>query len=317
MALLITGAGGFIGSRLAMHLHKSEDLILVDDWTVPAKVELAKGLNGDRWHRSEGIALLEDVPVDAIFHLGARTDTAEQDVALFDRLNVQYTKDLWRYCARTSTPFYYASSAATYGLGDKGFSDYPALISELQPLNPYGQSKQDVDLWIMAREQQPPVWAGFKFFNVYGPHEQYKGRMASVIWHTYQQIKSTGGMKLFRSHRADIEDGQQSRDFIHVDDVIRVLIYFYNRKAADINGIYNLGTGVARTFLDLAKLTFLSQGLQAQISFIDTPADIRSTYQYYTQADLTRLRGAGYDQPFVTLEDGVKDYVDWLRETGL
>jgi ADP-L-glycero-D-manno-heptose 6-epimerase len=317
MNIVLTGAGGFIGSRLAITLQEDHNLTIVDDWSVANKVALAAPISAQRWHRDDCLDLIKEHHVDAVIHLGARTDTAEQDLALFDRLNLQYSKDLWAHCTTHSIPFYYASSAATYGLGNKGFSDDPTLITDLQPLNPYGQSKQDFDLWVLAQKQHPPAWAGFKFFNVYGPHEQYKGRMASVVWHTYQQIKATGAMKLFRSHRSDIADGQQSRDFVYVDDVTQVLTYFLDQRSATISGIYNLGTGKARPFIDLAKLTFEAQGLTPDISFIDTPADIRETYQYYTQADLTRLRATGYARGFRTLEQGVADYVTCLIDHNL
>lgn len=317
MNIILTGAGGFIGSRLAARLQENHKLTIVDDWSVVSKVALAANITGQRWHRDDCLDLIKEQEVDAVIHLGARTDTAEQDLALLDRLNLQYSKDLWSHCTSHSVPFYYASSAATYGLGDRGFSDDPALIESLQPLNPYGQSKQDFDLWVLTQEQQPPAWAGFKFFNVYGPHEQYKGRMASVVWHTYQQIKATGAMKLFRSHRGDIADGQQSRDFVHVDDVTQVLTYFLDRQSPSISGIYNLGTGRARPFIDLARLTFEVQGLTPAVSFIDTPVDIRDTYQYYTQADLSRLRAVGYASDFRTLETGIKDYVMWLLDNNL
>lgn len=317
MNIVLTGVGGFIGSRLASRLQKDHNLTIVDDWSVADKVALAAPIIGQRWHRDDCLEFIKDQDVDAVIHLGARTDTAEQDVALFDRLNLQYSKDLWSYCTAKDIPFYYASSAATYGLGDNGFSDDPQLITTLQPLNPYGQSKQDFDLWVLAQDQQPPSWAGFKFFNVYGPHEQYKGRMASVVWHTYQQIKATGAMKLFRSHRTDIADGQQSRDFVYIDDLAEVLSYFLDQRSASINGIYNLGTGIARPFIDLARLTFEVQGLKPDISFIDTPADIRDTYQYYTQADLNRLRVAGCQVDFRSLEAGIDDYVNWLKDNDL
>ncbi|MCC7245354.1 MAG: NAD-dependent epimerase/dehydratase family protein, partial [Saprospiraceae bacterium] len=204
------------------------------------------------------------------------------------------------------------SSAATYGLGETGYVDDHSLIPGLRPLNPYGQSKQDFDVWVLeqttgAKQAAPPHWAGFKFFNVYGPNEYHKGRMASVIMHTVRQIKATGGMKLFRSHRPDFSDGGQSRDFIYVKDVVDVLLFFMEKRPE--NGIYNLGTGKARSFLDLAVGTFNAMHLEPNISFIDTPADIRDTYQYFTEADMSKLRSAGYHEPFYGLEAGIEDYV--------
>ena len=255
--------------------------------------------------------------VQAIFHIGARTDTTEWDTGIFDQLNVNYSKSLWQICTDHQIPFFYASSAATYGLGESGYSDDHKTIPGLKPLNPYGQSKQDFDLWALdqvAQKKQPPAWAGFKFFNVYGPNEYHKSRMASVIFHTARQIKATGGMKLFRSHRPDFKDGEQSRDFIYVKDVVDVLMHFFEKQPP--SAIYNLGTGKARTFLDLATNTFRSLDLEPNISFIDTPEDIRETYQYYTQADMDKLRElGGYDKPFYSLEDGIEDYVKrYLKE---
>jgi ADP-L-glycero-D-manno-heptose 6-epimerase len=204
----------------------------------------------------------------------------------------------------------YASSAATYGDGELGFSDAPEGLSALKPLNPYGNSKHTFDLWVMdqvALGNEPPFWSGFKFFNVYGPNEYHKGRMASVIMHTARQIKATGAMKLFRSHRPDFQDGAQSRDFIYVKDVVDILQFFFEKRPP--NAIYNLGTGKARTFLDLAKGTFHALGLEPIISFVDTPADIRDTYQYFTEADMGKMRAAGYMEPFYGLEEGITDYV--------
>jgi ADP-L-glycero-D-manno-heptose 6-epimerase len=269
--------------------------------------------------------------VEAVIHLGARTDTTEQSVPIFNELNLEYSKALWMLCAGFDIPLIYASSAATYGLGEHGYSDNHATIPQLHPLNPYGQSKQDFDLWVLEQTAKDPLetiqhagsdytvlrssfpWAGFKFFNVYGPNEYHKGRMASVIMHTARQIKATGAMKLFRSHRPDYQDGAQSRDFIYVKDVVDVLFYFLENKPA--NGIFNLGTGQARSFLDLAKGTFHAMGLTPEISFVDTPADIRDTYQYFTQADMGKIRAAGYSEPFIGLEEGIEDYVQrYLKE---
>ena len=201
----------------------------------------------------------------------------------------------------------YASSAATYGLGELGYDDNEATLSDLKPLNPYGQSKQDFDVWALAQPEAPFFWRGFKFFNVYGPNEYHKGRMASVIFHAYNQIQASGSLKLFRSHRPDFTDGGQKRDFIYVKDLINVLIYSFEHRTQ--SGIFNLGTGQARTFLDLGSQVFTSLGLKPNITFIDTPVDIRDTYQYFTEASMGKLRAAGYEEPFHTLEQGVHDYV--------
>lgn len=321
--LVVTGAAGFIGSCMIQRLNEAgyTDVLAVDDFSRSDKLPNLAGkqtcgqvsrLNFVRWlerHHAE---------VDAVFHLGARTDTTEQDTAIFDELNLEYSKAVWMLCAGFQIPLYYASSAATYGLGELGYSDDHALIPQLRPLNPYGQSKQDFDVWVIKTADgrhltphpsplAPPHWAGFKFFNVYGPNEYHKGRMASVIMHTTRKIKATGAMQLFRSHRPDFADGHQSRDFIYVKDLVDVLLFFLEKRPP--NAIYNLGTGKARTFLDLATATFDALNLQPNISFVDTPADIRDTYQYFTQADMSKLRAAGYHEPFYGLEEGIADYV--------
>lgn len=317
--IIITGAAGFIGSCLVRRLNDAghRDILVVDEFSRPDKMRNLDGKTfRGRIHRSEFIAWFQQnhADVDAVFHIGARTDTTEMSVAIFDDLNLNYSKALWTLCSDFRIPFFYASSAATYGLGELGYTDDHALIPSLKPLNPYGQSKQDFDVWALTQKTTPPAWAGFKFFNVYGPNEYHKGRMASVIFHTARQIKATGGMKLFRSHRPDYRDGEQSRDFIYVKDVVDVLLHFLEKRPP--NAIYNLGTGKARTFLDLATGTFRAMGLGPNISFIDTPADIRDTYQYFTEADMTKLRTlAGYQAPFFGLEAGIEDYVKgYLRD---
>ena len=322
--IIVTGAAGFIGSCMVKRLNDAgyTDVLAVDDFSRPDK---NRNLEGKQlWGQVDRLHFVRwlernHADVQAVLHLGARTDTTETNVAIFDELNLEYSKALWMLCAGFDIPFIYASSAATYGLGELGYTDDHALIPQLKPLNPYGQSKQDFDVWLLdaIRHESPAVhrpplavsrhWAGFKFFNVYGPNEYHKGRMASVIMHTARKIKATGAMQLFRSHRPDFKDGEQSRDFIYVKDVVDVLLYFLENKPA--NGIYNLGTGKARTFLDLAKGTFHALGIEPNISFIDTPADIRDTYQYFTQADMSKLRAAGYHQPFYGLEAGIEDYV--------
>jgi ADP-L-glycero-D-manno-heptose 6-epimerase len=309
---VVTGAAGFIGSALLSALSDAgmEKLIAVDDF---GRLDKNKNLLHKRTikliHRDDFIDWLQDhaSEVEFVFHLGARTDTAEQDEHLFDKLNLNYSKEVWSVCSQYHIPLIYASSAATYGLGENGYSDDHSSIPALTPLNPYGWSKQKFDLWVLCQETSPPDWYGFKFFNVYGPNEYHKGRMASVVMHTFNQIGENGKMKLFRSHRDDIEDGYQSRDFVYIKDVLNVLLYVYENRP--VSGIYNLGTGRARTFLDLAKAVFRSMGREEKIEFIDTPEDIRDTYQYFTQADMDKLIQAGYDKPFTDLEEGVRDYV--------
>lgn len=321
--IVVTGAAGFIGSCMIKRLLDAgyADVLAVDDFSRPDKAPNLEGKQTcGQVHRLNFLRWLErhHAEVDAVIHLGARTDTTEMNTAVFDELNLEYSRGLWMLCAGFQVPLLYASSAATYGLGEMGYSDNHALIPQLKPLNPYGQSKQDFDVWVLEQVEKsslaaqtapstPPFWAGFKFFNVYGPNEYHKGRMASVILHTARKIKATGAMQLFRSHRPDFADGQQSRDFIYVKDLVDVLLFFLEKKP--VNGIYNLGTGKARSFLDLAKGTFQAMHLEPNISFVDTPADIRDTYQYFTQADMGKLRAAGYHEPFYGLEAGIEDYV--------
>lgn len=318
-SIVITGTAGFIGSVFVQYLNEQgfTNLLLVDDFGVEAK---RKNWESKTYHKIiERQAFLEQLPlldftIDAIIHLGARTDTTEFDYAVHEELNVKYSKALWLYASEKQIPFIYASSAATYGSGDQGYDDSHTILDQLVPLNPYGVSKNEFDKWAIAQTNQPPVWTGLKFFNVYGPNEGHKGRMASVIFHAFNQIKATGLVKLFKSHRSDFKDGAQLRDFVYVKDVVKVIGWMLHEMFAqhwskEKNGLYNLGTGSARSFYDLAANTFTAQGLQPNIEFIDMPMDIRDKYQYFTEANMNKLRAAGYDQPFSSLEEGVGDYV--------
>lgn len=310
--IIVTGAAGFIGSCLVGELLRAgyTDIVAVDDFSRPDK---SRNLEGKkltaRIHRNEFMAWLDanENQVQFIFHLGAKTDTTLFDKAIFDELNVHYSQQVWERCVRYGIPLVYASSAATYGGGEHGYNDDHAAIPSLKPLNPYGDSKQEFDRWALAQEAKPYFWAGLKFFNVYGPNESHKGRMASVVFHAFNQINATGGMKLFRSHRPDFKDGEQLRDFVYVKDVCSVCIWLMEHRKN--SGIYNLGSGTARTFLDLARATFAAMGKPEAIDFIDTPADIRDKYQYFTEARMEKLRTAGYPNGFTALEEGVNDYV--------
>ncbi|MFT7344620.1 MAG: ADP-L-glycero-D-manno-heptose 6-epimerase [Lentimonas sp.] len=310
--IVVTGAAGFIGSCLVSRLNKAgySNIVVVDDFS---KTEKYQNLVGKEFaaqiERNIFFNWLQEFgdSVDTIYHIGARTDTTEFDVNIFNELNLNYTKEMWKACVKFNIGLIYASSAATYGLGEFGYKDDHDIIPSLKPLNPYGHSKNDFDIWALQQDEQPPFWAGLKFFNVYGPNEYHKGRMASVIFHAFHQIKEKGEMRLFRSHNPNYKDGEQLRDFVYVKDVVEVCLFL--KEEEPHNGIYNLGSGKARTFLDLTKNTFYGLDLEPKIGFIDTPADIRDKYQYYTEADMSKLISEGYDKGFHTLEEGVEDYV--------
>ncbi|KAB7728410.1 ADP-glyceromanno-heptose 6-epimerase [Rudanella paleaurantiibacter] len=310
--IVVTGAAGFIGSCLINKLNEENFnfIVAVDDFSHPEKAaNLADKRIQERVDREELFDWLEAnyQEIEFIFHIGARTDTTEFNYEIFAHLNVEYSKKIWQKCIDYQIPLVYASSAATYGLGELGYDDNESVIPQLRPLNPYGESKNEFDIWALEQERKPFFWAGLKFFNVYGPNEYHKGRMASVIFHAYNQICQTGGMKLFRSHHPDFKDGEQMRDFVYVKDVVEVCLFLMHHRRN--SGIYNLGSGKARTFLDLANATFAAMDRDSNIDFIDTPTDIRDKYQYFTQANMAKLRSIGYEKPFHSLEDGITDYV--------
>lgn len=317
--IVITGGAGMIGSMIAWHLNKKlgrNDLVIIDSIT-----------HEDQWqnlvHRDYTVYLdkeqlfdflYENDEVTAIIHMGAISATTERDFNKLVEANIQYSQYLWDWCTENQVPFFYASSAATYGDGNKGYDD--ASIKGLRPLNGYGYSKHFFDQWVMRQVDDkapcPPSWAGFKFFNVYGPNEYHKERMASVAFHTFNQFSETGTMKLFKGTKADVEDGMQLRDFVYVKDAAEVVAHFMDAsltKSPAPNGIYNIGTGEARSFKDLATSVMTSMAREPDITYIDMPKDLQGKYQYFTQADMQKLRDAGYQKPFSTLEDGVKDYV--------
>lgn len=311
--IVVTGAAGFIGSCLVSKLNRLgiTHIIVVDDFSNTEKEHNLLGKQyKKRIHRDQFIEWLKENgdTLEAIYHIGARTDTTEFDTAIFDDLNLNYSKGVWRWATHYGIPLVYASSAATYGLGELGYKDDHDIVGDLKPLNPYGDSKNDFDKWVLRQHSHPPFWAGLKFFNVYGPNEYHKGRMASVIFHAFRQITHTGEMKLFRSHRDDYENGKQKRDFIYVKDVLNICTFLMDNKPA--SGLYNVGSGKARTFLDLTENTFEAMGRDSNISFIDTPEDIRDKYQYFTEASINKLISAGYKKGFHTLEQGVHDYVE-------
>lgn len=310
--IALTGAAGFIGSCMLSKLNAEglNNIVIVDDFS---KTEKLNNYSNSKFalkiERENFIQWFKENAdkVEGVYHLGARTDTTEFDWNVFKKLNLEYTKDIWNICAENNIPMVYASSAATYGGGEHGYEDDLNIISKLEPLNPYGRSKHEFDLWALAQEKRPPFWAGLKFFNVYGPNEYHKGRMASVIFHSYNQILANGQVKLFRSHKEGYKDGWQMRDFVYVKDVVSVL--FYLMKHQPESSIYNLGSGIARSFYDLASSTFVAMGKETNIEYIDIPEDIRDKYQYYTEANMNKLISVGYNLPFYSLEEGVKDYV--------
>jgi ADP-L-glycero-D-manno-heptose 6-epimerase len=317
--IVITGGAGMIGSMIAWHLNTQfshNNLVIADrithedQWQNLVKRDYAQYLDKDQL--PDWLEARDDVT--AIIHMGAISATTERDFNKLVADNIHYSQALWLHCANEQIPFFYASSAATYGDGENGYDD--GSIEDLRPLNGYGYSKHYFDQWVLKQITEelpsPPAWAGFKFFNVYGPNEYHKERMASVAFHSYHQFKETGTVKLFKSHRPDYKDGMQLRDFVYVKDAASVVVYFLEMAFNDTpcpNNIYNIGTGEARAFKDLALNVMTSMGETPSITYIDMPADLQGRYQYYTQANMEKLRQAGYVKPFHSLEEGVKDYV--------
>ena len=312
--IVITGAEGFIGSCLVAKLNQLNynDLILVDDFdTCPNRnLNLVEKKYTSKIERKNFFDWFEvnANQVQFVFHIGARTDTTETDEAIFKMLNYDFSIALWNICVKEGIPLVYASSAATYGEGENGYDDDERKLDLLAPLNPYGKSKNDFDKWAVKQEKQPYFWAGLKFFNVFGPNEYHKGRMASVIFHSFHQIKEFGKVKLFKSHKAEYSNGEQMRDFIYVKDLCDVCVFLLeNRKKS---GIYNLGTGQARTWNDLVNAIFKAMNLPSEIEYIDIPEDIRGKYQYFTEANMAKLRKIGYNKEFTNVENAVNDYVN-------
>lgn len=309
--ILITGAAGFIASQMAKLLNQKgfKQLYLVDDFSREDKKENFISLQFieliDREHIQSFFE--RNIQIDFVIHLGARTDTTEMDYSIHEHLNLNYSKIMWEYCTKNNVPIIYASSAATYGNGEFGYDDNHEVIEKLVPLNPYGVSKNEFDKFAIKETTTPPNWYGLKFFNVYGPNENHKGRMASVVYHAFHQIKKTGSLKLFRSHNPNYQDGEQMRDFIYVFDLVNVIFWLMKEKPS--SGIYNLGSGKAETFLELGNAVFKALELEPKIDFIDTPEDIREKYQYFTEANMQKLIKSGYTDIFKNIEEGAIDYV--------
>jgi ADP-L-glycero-D-manno-heptose 6-epimerase len=317
--IVVTGAAGFIGSCLTEYLNQQgyTNLILVDEFGRPDKLPNLEGKKFSYQIEREGFfdwLFIHKPTISFVFHIGARTDTTEFNYAIHEHLNVEYSKKIWQYCTVHHIPLVYASSAATYGGGENGYDDNHEVVARLHPLNAYGISKNEFDKWALHQNEHPPFWAGLKFFNVYGPNEYHKARMASVIFHSLNQIKKDGVVKLFKSHRPEYKDGQQLRDFVYVKDVISVCYWLMERRPD--SGLFNLGTGQARSFEDLVKATYAGLDMPAHILYIDMPEDIRDKYQYFTEANIQKLRDAGYSKEFYSLEQGVDDYVRYYLAKG-
>jgi ADP-L-glycero-D-manno-heptose 6-epimerase len=310
--IVVTGAAGFIGSYIVGKLNREgfKDIVLVDKYDDPLKFQNYQTKTYsemvDRDDFFEWLAANEKF-VQIIIHMGARTDTVGQEPEIYQKLNLDYSQKIWNACIQYGLPLIYASSASTYGDGSFGFDDDESIISQLKPLNLYAQSKHDFDRWALGQKKQPYFWAGLKFFNVFGPNEYHKDRMASVILQAFYTINERGRMDLFRSHHPIIQDGEQARDFIYVEDIAKVILFFMNNRQN--SGIYNVGTGEARTYLSLTKAVFKSMKKAENIGFVDTPEDLRGKYQYYTCANIQKLRSVGYSESFYSLEDGIEDYV--------
>ena len=316
--IVVTGAAGFIGSCIVAQLNRRgiKDLVLVDRWDPDGLMK--KNLEGKAYAKfydkcdflqlilSDGIS--EDV--QAVIHMGACSSTTGQDRAYYQRNNFEYSCHVARWALRKKSRLIYASSAATYGDGAKGYSDSIESIRTCKPLNYYGESKQKFDEWVLDNQLDDKV-VGLKFFNVFGPNEYHKGDMRSVIAKAYEKVVSEGRMMLFKSYRSEYADGAQMRDFIYVKDVVDVVEFFLSKPG--INGIYNVGTGHARTWNDVARALFAAAGRPADIEYIPMPEILRDKYQYFTEADMARLRKAGYTKPFTPLEDSVRDYVNYLK----
>ena len=310
--IVITGAAGFIASNLISKLNKEgfKDIVIVDDFSTETKKgNYENKIFSQKIDRNIFFDWIDDNEklIQFIFHIGAKSATTGFSKSVYKELNLEYSKKVWHKCVKYGLPLIYASSAATYGDGELGYDDNHEIPFKLKPLNDYGVSKNDFDKWALKQEKQPYFWAGLKYFNVYGPNEFHKGRMASVIFHAYKQIKETGAMKLFKSHNPNYVDGGQMRDFVYVKDLSDIMFFLMNHRKN--SGLYNIGTGKADTFLELVKSTFDAMGVEQDISFIDTPEDIRDKYQYFTEANIDKLRSIGYSKKFYTLREGTTDYV--------
>lgn len=314
--IILTGGAGFIGANTLRALNQAghKDILVVDNVGETAKWRNLVGCEFHEYvHKNtlwEWLKHHPDVSLDAVFHLGACSDTMQYDFDYLVVNNVQYSQKLWQLCTQRRVPLIYASSAATYGDGSSGFSDDHEVTDDYKPINQYGYSKQLFDLWALKQDASPPFWYGLKFFNVYGPYEDHKGRMASVIKHALPQVLEKGRIRLFKSYRKDFPDGGQKRDFVFVGDVVDIMVNFLETPVP--SGLYNAGSGTAQTFNDLAEAVFKAVNRPLEIEYFDMPESLRATYQYFTEADMNKLRTLGIDYKPTSLEEGAKIYCEWM-----
>ena len=318
---ILTGGAGFIGTNMLIRLNQigEDDILIVDDINTSLKWKNLVGKKfRDYLHKDVLWDWLKANPktrVDSVIHLGACSNTAENDFDYLMQNNVRYSQKLWELCLERQIPFIYASSAATYGDGSKGFSDDQSQILDLLPINAYGFSKHLFDLWVLRQTDTPPKWAGLKFFNVYGPYESYKNRMASVVYHGFPQVRNEGKIRLFKSDRQDYENGEQKRDFIYVKDTIDVIQHMLTVDNP-LSNIYNVGTGQAASFNQLAEGLFDAVDKPIEVEYIDMPTGLSQHYQYFTQADIGKLRDSGFSKSFTSLKNGIGEYVEFLMAHG-